>query len=93
MTIEMVGAVVAVSLLYAGYVIRLIRKSGQYEPDQLRHQALIALVFPLIGAGIVQFMFHAIRAKQSRVDRKFVASTTEPDSNLARDYSQGHDSP
>ena len=93
MALEIIGACVAVWLVYAGYVIRLIRKSGGYELAQLRNQTLIALGLPLIGAGIVQLMFHAMRAKEPPADRQFVCSDVEPDSNLTRDYSQGHDSP
>ncbi len=74
---------VVVWVVYAVYVVRLIRNSGHYEDAQLRLQTMIAFIVPFLGALFVHFMFLATRAKEPKADRKFDRSEYSYDDGKA----------
>jgi hypothetical protein len=59
-------------LVYAGYVVSLIRKSGQYEQQQLLFQTTLAFLLPIVGALLVHFMYLATQSKEPKPDRRHV---------------------
>jgi hypothetical protein len=58
--------------VYAGYVVSVIRKSGQYEPQQQLLQTALAFVLPIVGALLVHFMYLATQSKEPKPDRHHI---------------------
>jgi hypothetical protein len=69
-------------LVYAGYVVSLIRKSGQYEQQQLLLQTTLAFVLPIVGALLVHFMYLATQSKEPKPDRHHTRQEGEVDGAL-----------
>ena len=78
-------------LAYASYVIRLVKKSGEYNVKQTNVQTMIALLVPIVGAGFVHFMYLAVRSKEPPEDRRSLRNDNELDGNLNRHH--GNDGP
>jgi hypothetical protein len=76
------GLVTLVWFVYAAYVIREIRVSGQYEDKQLKLQTLLAFAIPILGALFVHFMFLATQSKEPKPDRHHVRQEHEADGPL-----------
>ncbi len=60
-------------IVYATYVARIIRNSGQYDAAQLKLQTVLAFAIPLLGAIIVHFMHLGTQAKEPNTDRHHAA--------------------
>jgi hypothetical protein len=58
--------------VYAGYVVSVIRKSGQYEQQQQLLQTALAFVLPIVGALLVHFMYLANQSKEPKPDHHHI---------------------
>jgi hypothetical protein len=69
---QIVTVLAVVWIDYTAYVIRLIKRANVFESKQLRIQIAFAIALPIVGAGLVHWMFCALRTRRLAGDRHHI---------------------